>query len=114
MESATESELGGLFENFQKATSMRTDLAEMGHLQPPTLEVMYNTVENIIVNGTAKKIFRAIGMRFYYVQDRIRKIFSTYSGKRERKTCRIMSQNTTQYSTTELRDQDIKNQQKKT
>ena len=32
---------------------------------------------------------------------------STYSGKKEIKTCQIMSQKTTQYGTTELCDQDI-------
>ena len=31
MESSTKAELGGLFENCQKATATRTDLAEMGH-----------------------------------------------------------------------------------
>ena len=36
MASATEAELGGLFEKYQKSTSMRTALAEMGHQQPPT------------------------------------------------------------------------------
>ena len=35
MVSSMEAELGGLFENFQKATSMRTALSEMGHPQPP-------------------------------------------------------------------------------
>ena len=53
--SATEAELGGLFENFQKATSTRTTLLDMGHQQPPTLMATDNTVANSIVNGTAKK-----------------------------------------------------------
>ena len=73
MESATESELGGLFENFQKATSMRTALAEMGHLQSPTLVSTDNIMANIIFNGTAKqKRYRAIDMIFYWVRERIR------------------------------------------
>ena len=73
MASATEAELGGLFENFQKATYTRTALAEMGHLQPPTPMATDNTSANSIVNGTEKqKISRAIDMRFYWVRDRIR------------------------------------------
>ena len=54
MASAPEAELGGLFENCQKATSMRTALSEMGHQQPPTLAATDNTAENSIVNGTEK------------------------------------------------------------
>ena len=45
MASSTESELGGLFEIFHKATSMRTALEEMVHLQPPTLMATDNTSE---------------------------------------------------------------------
>ena len=52
MASAIEAELGGLFENFQKSTSMRTALAEMGHLQSPTPVATDNTAANSIVNGT--------------------------------------------------------------
>ena len=53
---------------------MRTSLAEMGHLQPPTPVGTYNTAANSIVNGTAKqKRYRAIDMRFYWVIDRILK-----------------------------------------
>ena len=55
MESATEEELGGFFENCQKSTSMRTALAKMGHQQPPTPMAMDNTAANRIVNGTTKK-----------------------------------------------------------
>ena len=74
MVSATEAELGGLFENCQKATSMRTAIAEMGHQQPPTLVATDDTAANSIVNGTIKqKRSRAIDMRFYWVRDRIRK-----------------------------------------
>ena len=50
----TEEELEGFFENFQKETSTRTALAEMGHQQPPTTEATDNTAANSIVNGTAK------------------------------------------------------------
>ena len=36
MASATEAELGGLFENCQKVKSIWTTLSEMGHPKPPT------------------------------------------------------------------------------
>ena len=74
MASATEAELGGLFEIFQKANSMRTALADMGHQQPPTLVTTENVAAKSIVNGMAKqKRYRAIYMRFYCVRDIIRK-----------------------------------------
>ena len=66
MASATEAELGSLFENCHKVTSMQTDLADMGHQQPLTPVATDNTAANIIVNGTAKQTrSRAIDMRFY-------------------------------------------------
>ena len=55
MASATESELGGLFENCHKATSTRTALAEMGHQQPTTPVAKDNIAENSIVNRTEKQ-----------------------------------------------------------
>ena len=55
MASDTEAELGGLFENCQKATSTRTALADMGHQQPTPPAATENTAANSIVNGTAKK-----------------------------------------------------------
>ena len=73
MESTMEEESGGLFENAQKAISMRTALSEMGHSQPPTHMTTDNTEANIIVNGTAKqKTSRSIDMRFYWVRHIIR------------------------------------------
>ena len=55
MASATEAELGGLFEKCQKATSMRTELAEMGHQQLPTPTATDNTAANSIINGMTKQ-----------------------------------------------------------
>ena len=73
MASATEAELGGLFEKCQKATSMRMDLVEMGHQRPPTPVTTDNTTANSIINGTAKrKRSQAIDMMFYRVRDIIR------------------------------------------
>ena len=70
MVSATESELGGLFENCQKATATRTALAETGRQQPPKTAAKDNIASNSIVNVTAKqKISRAIDIIFYWVRD---------------------------------------------
>ena len=72
MESATEAELGGLFDNCQKTTYMRTALSEMCHQQPLTTVATDNTSEKSIAKETAKqKISQAINMRFYCVRDRI-------------------------------------------
>ena len=54
MASATEAELGGFFENCQKATSTQTALAETDHSQPLTPVATYNTVKNRILNGREK------------------------------------------------------------
>ena len=87
MASAMESELGVLLENYLKATSMLTSLADMGHQQPPTLVTTDNTAANRIVKEKEKlKRYRSIGMRFYWVRCRILKIIFTYSGKRKRQT----------------------------
>ena len=55
MSSATEAELGGLFENYQKATSTSKALAEMDQLQPPTPVATKNTAANSIVNETSRQ-----------------------------------------------------------
>ena len=73
MASATESELGGQFENCQTETSMITALSEMGHPQPPKIMETDNTSANSIDYGTEKqKISRAIDKKFYWVGDKIR------------------------------------------
>ena len=54
-----------------------------------------------------KKISRAIDMILYGFRDRIKQTISTYSVKRERKTCQSMSQNNTQSGTIEKGDQDM-------
>ena len=54
MASATEADLGGLFENFQKETSTRTVLDYMGLQQPRTPVATHNAKAKIVVNLTAK------------------------------------------------------------
>ena len=55
MASATEAQLGGLFEKSQKLTAMLMALREMGYKQPPTPVATDNTAENSIVNITEEK-----------------------------------------------------------
>ena len=72
MVSDTEVELGGLFENYQKSTNIRTALAEMVHEQASTPLTTENTAANSIVNGKAtRKRSQAINIRFYLVRERI-------------------------------------------
>ena len=102
MASATKAVLGRLFEKYHKATSTRTSLADIVHIQPPTPVETDNIAANIIFNGTAKqKIPRAIYMRFYWVRDRIRQNDFQVFWEEEKKTWQTISQNTTRYGTIE-------------
>ena len=112
--SATKAELGGLFENCQKATSMRTALAEMGHLQPTTPVAMENTETSCIVNGMAKqKISRSIDMRFYWVRDRIQKQFPHILRKGEEKSGRCVTEHHPIWNHREIRPIYVKEKKKK-
>ena len=55
MASDNEAELGGFFENYQKATTMRTALEEMGQSKSPKPVANGNKTENKIVNGTKNR-----------------------------------------------------------
>ena len=55
MASATETELGLIFEIFKKTISIRTTIAVMLHPQPPTPVATYNSIVNIIVMGRPNK-----------------------------------------------------------
>ena len=71
--SSFEAELGGLFHNGQDGEYIRTILEEMGHPQPTTMMVTDNLAANNIANDIGKqKRSRAIDMRFYWIQDRIK------------------------------------------
>ena len=72
LESDTYAELGGLFENYQIATSMRTSLAEMFHPKSSTQVATENITTNRIFNVKSKNIIRAIDMRFYWFRYIIR------------------------------------------
>ena len=71
--SAAEAETGSAFINAQAAVPLRQTLHEMGWPQPPTLITTDNSVARGILNGTVKqKRSKAIDMRFYWLQDRIK------------------------------------------
>jgi hypothetical protein len=70
--SAMESEMGGLFNNCQKAIPLRISLDEMKHPQPLTPVTTNNSAACSIVNDTNKqKRSRAINMHFYWLHDRV-------------------------------------------
>jgi hypothetical protein len=73
MASAAEAEVGALFYNCKEAVPIRIMLAEMGHSQPATPVQVDNTTAVAIANQTCKQVrSKAIDMRFYWVQDRVR------------------------------------------
>ena len=69
--SASEAEIGALFENCKRGTILRTTLNEMGHSQPTTPVQTDNSTACGIANANIKQQrSRAIDMRFYWVRDR--------------------------------------------
>jgi hypothetical protein len=71
MSSASEAEIGALFENCKRATILRTTLEEMGHPQPATPVQTDNSTACGIANKNLKQQrLRAMDMRFYWVRDR--------------------------------------------
>ena len=93
-------DLVGLFENFQKATSTRTSLAEMGHQKPPSPVATNNTAATRIVYITAKlKKIQANDMSFYWIRYRIRQNHIYIIWEEKKKNWYTMSQYTTRYGT---------------
>ena len=73
MSSATEAKFAGLFHNARDGAALRTTLIEMGHPQPPTPIQTDNSCASGITNGTVRQHkSKAMDMRFYWVQDRVR------------------------------------------
>jgi hypothetical protein len=68
MSSESESELGALFINAQKAAVERTILQEMGHRQPPSpIQTDNSTAEAIINARVQPKQTKAMDMRFHWL-----------------------------------------------
>jgi hypothetical protein len=73
MSSAAEAEFAGLFHNAKDAIAIRTTLIKMGHPQPPTPIHTDNSTATGITNGTVRqRKSKAMDMRFYWIQDRVR------------------------------------------
>jgi hypothetical protein len=73
LSSASEAEIGALYENTKKAAILRVTLEEMGYPQPATSVQTDNSTACGIANDNIKQQrSRAIDMRFYWVRDRVR------------------------------------------
>ena len=71
--SAAEVEIAAIFMNAKDACPIRTTLEEMGHKQPPTTIITDNATAADILNNNMKQLrSKAIDMRYYWVQDRIK------------------------------------------
>jgi hypothetical protein len=73
MSSAAEVEVGTLFLNCKEGVGIRITLEEMGHPQPPTPVQVNNSTACGIANESIRQLCsRAMDMRFYWIQDRVR------------------------------------------
>jgi hypothetical protein len=71
--SAAEAEVAGNFMNAQELCPIRQTLIFLGHPQPPTPIRTDNKCAEGILNGTIKqRRSKAIDMRFYWLQDRVK------------------------------------------
>jgi hypothetical protein len=71
--SVAEAEIAALFYNAQEACELRTTLKELGHPQQATPCQTDNNCAAGILNQTVKqRQSRAIDMRFYWLQDRVK------------------------------------------
>jgi hypothetical protein len=74
MASATEAELGAVFQNTRECVPLRIALEEMGHPQAATPIQTENACAAGITNETDKqRRSKAIDMRFYWIRDRIKR-----------------------------------------
>ena len=97
VESAAESEVGGLFHNGQTAVPLIITLHELGFTQPQTPIKTDNSMSEGIVNATVRQTrSKAMNMRFYWMKDRVKQKKS-FTGNQEVKTCGIISQNITHH-----------------
>ena len=73
LSSAAEAELGAIFYNAKEACAIRNTLTDLGHPQPATPIQVDNACAVGLANQTVKqKRSKAIDMRFYWIQDRVR------------------------------------------
>jgi hypothetical protein len=73
MSSATKAEVAGLFMNAKELLPIRTTLDELGHSQPATpMRTDNSTVYGIAKKTVKQRRSKAIDMRFYWLQDRVK------------------------------------------
>ena len=73
MSSSVEAKVGALLHNSKAGESIRVNPEEMGHPQQATPTQTDNSTENGIINDNIQqKRIKAMDMRLYWVQDRIR------------------------------------------
>jgi hypothetical protein len=73
MVSATEAEIGTVFQNARDCVPLHIALEEMGHPQAATSIQTDNTCAAGLINETVKQhCSKAIDMRFYWIRDRIK------------------------------------------
>jgi len=71
--SATEAEYGAAFLNTKQTAPIRGTLADLGHVQEPTLMYIDNAAADGIANDTVtQKFSKAMDMRYHLVRDRVR------------------------------------------
>eukprot|EP00957_Ditylum_brightwellii_P052721 3996724-Ditylum_brightwellii.AAC.1 len=70
MTSATEAELGTLFENAKEAVTLHTMLNKLGHCQPATIiQVDNSTAHGIVNSNIQQQKSKAIGVSLYWVKN---------------------------------------------
>ena len=73
MASASKAEYGTIFVNTQTAVPIHTTLSNMGWKQGPTVIQLYNSTElGIATKEFLQKKSKAMDMRFYWINDRIK------------------------------------------
>jgi hypothetical protein len=78
--SVAEAEVAACFHNAREACELRTTLAFLGHIQPPTpIQTDNKTANGILTNTIKQKRSKAIDMNFYWLRDRVEdKEFEVY------------------------------------
>ena len=71
--SATEAEVGVLFQNGQTSVPLRITLHELGSTQPPTpIKIDNSAAEGIFTATVIQKMSKAMDMQFYWMRERIK------------------------------------------
>jgi hypothetical protein len=73
LSSAAKAKLAGVFHNGKEACPLRACLTKLDHPQPPTpIQTENSTAAGIRNDSVKQKRSKAMGMRFYWIQDHVR------------------------------------------